>query len=135
MSNIHTPTDQVLSHCLDLGVLTTQASASCDTLGFTRAKLCAFATTAAASTFDAALQESNDNGVTDPWANVLGGAIATVPASSTKAIRLLSIDLTYRKRFLRVQETISGTVTGAIGIDLYNPDEAPVTQDFPATLV
>lgn len=135
MSNIHTATDQILSHCLDLGVLTTAASASCDGLGFTRAKLIVFGTTAASSTLDASLQESNDNGATDPWASVLGGAIATIPASSNKAIRLLSINLTHRKRYLRVQETIAGTVTGAIGMELYNPDEAPVSQDFPPTLV
>lgn len=135
MSNIHTPTDQILSHCLDLGVLTTETSASCDTLGYTRAKLIVFGTTAAASTLDAVLQESNDNGVSDPWVPVLGGAIATISASSTKTIRLLSINLTSRKRFLRVQETVTGTVTGAIGMELYNPAEAPVTQDFPPTLV
>ena len=135
MSNIHTPTDLVLSHCLDLGTLTTQASASFDTLRFTRAKLVIFGTTGPGSTLDATLQESNDNGASDPWANVAGGAISTILAGASKGVRLVSIDLSHRKRYLRVQETIAGTVVGSIGIELYNPEEAPVSQDFPPTLV
>jgi|GEM_PF-3925926 len=130
MSNIHTPTDQVLSKCLDLGTLATQNSLGVDCLSYSRAKMLIAATTAAASTLDAVVQESNDNGVTDPYLTVLGSNITTIPASSNKATRTLSVNLSHRKRFLRVAETVAGTVNGFVGIELYNAEEMPVTQDF-----
>lgn len=127
--NIHTPTDQVLSKCLDLGTLATGNGQALDCRGYTRAKIVVIGTTAAASTLDAAVYESNDNGVTDPYVAVTGAAIATIPASSTRLVRTISLNLDKRRRYLRVAETISGTVNGSLSAELYNPDYMPVTQD------
>jgi len=126
MSNIHTPTDQVLTKCLDLGTLSTENSQSIDTLGYTRAKIVIVGTTAASSTLDAALQEAPDNAT---FVAVTGGAIATIPASQTRLIRTISVNLEHRERYLRIAETIAGTVTGSITAELYNADYMPVTQD------
>lgn len=133
--NIHSPAEQVLTSCLALGVLASGPSASFDAKGFTRAKLIVFATTGSASVLDASLEESSDNGATDPWTAVSGSSVAEVPASSDKAVRLLSIDLTRRKRYVRVQMTVTGTVNGSVSAELYNPAEAPVSQPFPASQV
>lgn len=132
MSNIHTPTDQVLTKCLDLGALATADSQSVDTLGFTRAKFVIAATTAAASTLDAALQEAPDDAT---FAAVTGGSIATIPASQTRLVRTISVNLDHRQRYLRVAETVAGTVNGSVTVELYNPDYAPVTQDTTPVVV
>jgi hypothetical protein len=126
MSNIHTPTDQVLSKCLDLGTLSTANSQSVDTLGYTRAKVVIAATTAASSTLDAALYEAPDNST---FVAVSGGAITTIPASQTRLVRTISVNLEHRERYLRISETVSGTVSGSITIELYNADDMPVSQD------
>lgn len=129
MSNIHTPTDQIATRCLDAGTLSTSASQPVDCLGYTRAKLVVAATTGAASTLDCGLQESNDNGATDPYSAVPSGAIATITANSSHVTRTISVNLHRRKRYLRAQETIAGTVAGAITIELYNAALMPVVQD------
>ena len=126
MSNIHTPTDQVLSKCLDLGALSTGNSQSIDTLGYTRLKIVIAGTTAASSTLDAALQEASDNAT---FTAVTGGAIATIPASQTRLVRTISVNLDHRQRYLRIAETVAGTVNGSITAELYNADYKPVTQD------
>ena len=126
MSNIHTPTDQVLTKCLDLGTLATENSQSVDTLGYTRAKFVIAATTASSSTLDAALQEASDNAT---FVAVTGGAIATIPASQTRLVRTISVNLDHRLRYLRIAETVAGTVNGSVTVELYNADYKPVTQD------
>lgn len=126
MSNIHTPTDQVLTKCLDLGALATANSQSVDTLGYTRAKFVIAATTAASSTLDAALQEASDNAT---FSAVTGGAITTIPASQTRLVRTISVNLDHRQRYLRIAETVAGTVNGSITVELYNADYKPVSQD------
>src|SRR5579863_2315117 len=126
MSNIHTPTDQVLTKCLDLGTLVTENSQSVDTLGYTRAKFVIAGTTAASSTLDATLQEASDNATFNA---VTGGAIATITASQTRLVRTISVNLEHRQRYLRIAETVAGTVNGSITAELYNADYKPVTQD------
>ena len=135
MSNIHTPTDQVLSKCIDIGVFATQPSQGIDTRGFTRAKFIIAANTAASSTLDASLAESSDDGVNVPFATIAGSAISTIVSSSTRSVRVISVNLDNRERYLRVQEVVTGTVTGYIGVELYNADEMPVVQDFPPTVL
>lgn len=135
MSNIHTPTDQVLSKCLDIGVFATQASQGIDPRGFTRAKFIIAANTAASSTFDASLDESSDDGVNVPFMPVAGSSISTIVSSSTRSVRVISVNLDSRERYLRVQEVVTGTVTGYIGVELYNADEMPVVQDFAPTIL
>jgi hypothetical protein len=126
MSNIHTPTDQVLTKCLDLGTLATANSQSVDTLGYTRVKIVIAATTAASSTLDAALQESSDNST---FTAVTGGAITQIPASQTRLVRTISVNLEHRQRYLRIAETVAGTVNGSVTAELFNADYKPVTQD------
>ena len=126
MSNIHTPTDQVLTKCLDLGALSTANSQSIDTLGYTRLKIVIAGTTTASSTLDAALQEASDNAT---FTAVTGGAIATIPASQTRLVRTISVNLDHRQRYLRIAETVAGTVNGSITAELYNANYKPVTQD------
>lgn len=133
--NIHTPTDQVLTKCLDLGTLATGDSQSVDCRGYTRAKIVIVGTTAAASTLDATAQESNDNGSSDPFANISGSAIATIPAGQTRLVRTISLNLDKRKRYLRVAETVAGTVTGSLTIELYNAIDYPVVQDSTPVVV
>lgn len=135
MSEIHTPTDQVQTLCLAAGSLATGASGSIDTEGFGRMKAVVLAATAAASTLDVSFEESADDGVSDPWTAVTGSAIAQIPATQTNAVRLLSVDLATRKRHLRAQMVATGTVSGSVSAELYNPCRAPVIQPFPATVV
>ena len=132
---IHTPTDVVLTKVFDGGTLASGTTGGVDTKGFTRAKLVIVATTASGATFDAAVQESNDNGATDAYTNVVGSNIATVNASTSKASRTVSINLDHRKRYLRVIETVVGTVTGSIVLELMNPLSAPVAQDYAPLVV
>jgi hypothetical protein len=129
-----TPTRNVLSKALDLGMASSGNTQALDTLGFQAALITLVATTGSASTLDAKLQESSDNST---WVDVTGGAVAQVVASQTRATRTISVELvkTIRRRYLRLNYTVSGTVTGAVTAGLYGPERAPVSQDNTTVLV
>lgn len=119
---------------MDLGMASSGNTQSLDTLGYQGALITLIATTGAASTLDAKLQESSDNST---WVDVTGGALAQIVASQTRATRTISVELvkTIRRRYLRLNYTVAGTVSGATIGSLAGPERAPVTQDNTTVLV
>jgi hypothetical protein len=125
-SKIHTPSQHVLVRSLNLGTITSSNGGSIDTTGYEVVQFVFDATTSAASTLDAQLQESADN---TTWTNVSGGAIAQVVASQTGYVRTVDVSTTKRARYLRWVYTVSGTVVAAVLANLFMPEQYPVTQD------
>lgn len=124
---IHTPTENVLTKCLQLATATGDG-VSIDCLGYERAEITVVTTTASASTGDAKVQESSDDGSTDTYADVANAAIVQVAASQTRKVSIINVNLSKRERYLRVPVTIAGTTTMCVIAKLFNPRNAPPTQ-------
>lgn len=127
MPRIHTLSQAVVVKHLDLGTLTTGASATyVDTQGYGGVMFVYNITTAAGATFDSKVQECATSGGT--YVDVTGAANTQVIASQTRATRVINCLLTKRLQFLQAYHTITGTVTGSVTVILYNPDQVPVSQ-------
>ncbi|NVJ20643.1 hypothetical protein HUW62_05320 [Myxococcus sp. AM011] len=62
-------------------------------------------------TYEVKLQHSNDNGVSDPWADYApsGAGSATIQLTAANAFAEKDIDLGAAKQFVRVAETVAFT--------------------------
>lgn len=77
-------------------------------------------------TIDFKLQESDDDGVADPYADIAGAAIAQKTATGTFVGRL---DLEFRKLFIRGVLTIgTATVDISVAAALIHANVLPVSQ-------
>lgn len=131
MPRIHTPTQSTFATAIDLGTLTTGNSATyVDTLGYGAAMIVYNVTTASASTLASKVQECATSG--GSYTDVTGAAIATVAASTTRAVPTISLLLSKRLRFLQLAHTVTGTVTGSVVVILFNPVQSPVSQTIAA---
>jgi hypothetical protein len=132
MSNIHTPADSVLVKKSVLAAITAAANngTGVDCRGFEKA-MAVFnsAPSGSGTTSDCKLQESDDNST---FADVSGGSFAQVTTAGGAKIATMNINLSARKRYLRLVHTgAGGSAAGlaAAEIHLFNPRYAPVTQD------
>lgn len=131
MARMRTLTQQVKIVSIDLGTLTTAASATyVDTQGYRGAAILYNVTTAAASTLDSKVQECATSG--GSYIDVAGAAIVQVPASQTRAAPAINIWLDKRKQFLKLSHTVAGTVTGSVLVVLFDPIQMPVAQTIAA---
>lgn len=124
---IHTPTDKTLIKSGSGFVTATGNGTIIDTLTYTRALFIINATTAAASTCDALVQEDSAVGMGSAT-TVTGSNIAQVIASTTAAVATVNVNLEKRKRYLRVAFTIAGTTTANATVILFNPQYSPPAQ-------
>jgi hypothetical protein len=88
------------------------------------------------------VQESSDDGSSDAYADVSGGATATLgnvtPNSTSGNIYMVEIDLTKRKRYLRAATTAAGTTPSdacSAHFVLFDPIQASVSQDATPVIV
>jgi hypothetical protein len=140
MSNIHTLSDHALAkESFTLAITAaTVAGTTVDCQGYENA-LAIFnsAPSGAGTTSDCKLQEGDLQNGSDAG-DVAGGAFAQITQAGGKKIEVMNIDLTRRKRFLRLSHTgAGGSAAGqAVGIFiLYNGRNAPPVQDIlPKTL-
>jgi hypothetical protein len=87
------------------------------------------------TTSDCKLQESDDN---SSFTDVAGAAFVQVTTAGGAKIETMSINLTIRKRYLRLVHTGAGGSAAGLAageIYLFNPRYAPVTQDVAAVSV
>jgi len=84
---------------------------------FTYRRACALfqtSPTGAATTSDCKLQESNDNGATDPYADVPGGSFTQGTTAAGATVQLLDIDLAKRKQWIRLVHTGAGAAVAGV---------------------
>ncbi len=136
--NIHTPSQHVLvkqSFAIDItaGAVNGQ---SVDASGFTRAMAVVAAAPSGTGTSSVVkLQESSDNAT---FTDVPGATFAAITTAGGSQVLTMNINLSVRKRYLRLVSTGSGASTAgpAFGlIELFNPNQAAVTQDNSAVSV
>lgn len=141
-SQIHTPSEsvQVKTSISDvaLATSTTTTGTAVDCLGFTRAMIEINSVTNAGTSNTFTVDESADN---SSWtANIFSAknqfavivpSGATGTQLNTPGHQVMTIDLTKRKRYLRVVSVTAGATTGAMHatIHLFNPFYASVSQD------
>jgi len=126
MTNIHRGSENILVKTLAAGALTTGAtSTSIDTLGYRKATFVLSATTGSASNVTVQPQDSTDDST---FTAVAGGTSTSIGASATTEV-LVDVDLTYRSRYLNAKLSVTGTVTGAVIVLLFNGSDVPPTQD------
>lgn len=131
MPNLHTPSEQVQAQTL-VTTPTTGNSTSLNTFGFTRSMIAAIITTAASSTYVVQLQSSPDNAT---WTNVTGSTF-TIAASQTGFLQLMDINLEILTgKYIRLVQTVTGTVSGTVAALLFNADNMPVSQLNPVTVM
>lgn len=122
----HSPNQHVLSTPIQLGTITSGGLTAVDCRGYSVVQFDMTITTAGGATFDAIVEES-DTGV-GAWTTVPNSAIAQVPASQTLAKRRVSVNSkAKRKRYLRVNPTVVGTVTSSVNALQYDPERLPIT--------
>lgn len=127
MPNLHTPSEQVQAQTL-VTAPATGNSTSLNTFGFTRAMVAGVITTAAASTYVIQLQSSPDNST---WTNVTNSTY-TIAASQTGFLQLMDVNLAkLTGKYIRLVQTVTGTVSGSVIALLFNGDNMPVTQVNP----
>jgi hypothetical protein len=131
MTNIHSGSANIFFGMSFDAVLTsaTQNGAAVDCLGFSRATLLFNAWTGAATTVNFTVSESDTSG--GSYTVVTGATLASAIVASTAdaGTQCLDIDLTKRKRFLRINIVGTGTAGNASGVfALFNPMDAAVTQ-------
>lgn len=138
-TNIHSPSQQVMSAVSISGVLTngTVTGAAVDTFGYTRAKLVFITDTGSATTSNYTVTECDTSG--GSYSSAITGLTLTsaVVASTTTTVYVQDLDLTKRKRFLKAEVVGTGTNgTGAVLFELYNAADMAVTQtNTPVTAV
>jgi hypothetical protein len=132
MTNIHRGSENILVKTLAAGSLSTGAtSTSIDTLGYSKATFVLAATTGSSSNVTVQPQDSADDST---FTAVSGGTSTEIGASVTTEA-LVDVDLTYRNRYLNAKLTVTGTVTGAVIVLLFNAKDAPPIQDNAAVSV
>ena len=142
MSNIHTPSKHVLAKpSIAIAARTTALNGiGVDCRGYTRAlvifNVAAHDRTTGDETLDVKIQESQDDGSVDTYADVTSAAFAQIAGQTITATKgltfLMDIDLTQRERWLRAVGTPAGTTpvdTYTVTILLLNPVEKPPAQD------
>lgn len=132
MSNIHTPSDHVLSkHSFSLAITAASTNGTgVDTRGFEKAAAIFYAApSGAGTTSDCKLQESDDN---SSFSDVSSATFTQVTTAGGAKMATMNINLSKRKRYLRLVHTgAGGSAAGqAYGlIELYNARNAAVSQD------
>lgn len=108
-----------------------------DTRGFDHATLevqvGAIGNTGTDTTLAVKLQESNDDGVADAYADIAGAAIVTLAYTDDNKICTVDVRMggrANRKRYLRAVGTVAGSDAAIYGaaILLTNPEKAPVVN-------
>jgi hypothetical protein len=125
--NIHSPARATKTTVLAHNATGSGQSAALDVRGFTRLMLIFIATTAGGASYNAKVQECATTG--GSYADVVGAAIAAVGASQTSNDQLIELNLDKRLEFLEITSTVVGTVSYDIVAVLFNPNNAPTTQD------
>jgi hypothetical protein len=130
--NIHTPSDSVLTKRSVLTAITAAANngAGVDCLGFERAEaIFDSAPSGTGTTSDCKLQDSADN---SSFADVTGATFAQATTVGGAKIQVMNINLSKRRRYLRLVHTGAGGSAAGVafgGFNLFNPRNAPVAQD------
>ena len=131
MARMRTLTQHVKIVSIDLGTLTTGASATyVDTQGYRGAAVLYNITTAGGATFDSKVQKCATSG--GSYSDITGAAIVQVPASQTRAAPSVNIWLDKHLQFLKLAHTVTGTVTGSVLVLLFDPIQMPVSQTIAA---
>lgn len=135
---IHAQNEKLLAAVPTAAVGSTATSTlTIDRLGYDYVSVSAIRASNAATTFANVLkvEESDDNGSSDAYANVtalVGGgtggfSIPAVSDTSNAAVVKLDIDCRARKRYLKVSMTPGATATLALTARLSRPEEAPTS--------
>jgi hypothetical protein len=134
MPNIHTPTDSILAkHSFILAITAASVNGTViDTLGYEKA-LAIFdsAPSGGGTTSDCKLQEGDQANGSDA-ADVATATFAQVTTAGGQKIETMNINLSKRKRYLRLVHTGAGGAAAgqAVGVILlFNPRNAAPTQD------
>lgn len=135
---IHAQNEKILAAVPTAAVGATATSTlTIDRLGYDYVSVSAIRASNAATTFANVLkvEESDDNGSSDAYANVTalvaggtgGFTLAAVSDTSNAATYKIDIDCRARKRYLKVSMTPGATATLAIVARLSRAEESPVT--------
>ena len=138
MSNIHTPSSQVLTkHSLSTAITAaTNNGTGVDCLGYEKAKLIFYsAPSGTGTTSDAKLQESSDN---SSFSDVTSATFTQVTTAGGAKLYVMDINLSKRSRYLRISHTgAGGSAAGTVYavFELYNARNMAVTQDNTAVQI
>ena len=136
--NIHTPSANVLvksSYITDISASIVNG-ASVDTHGFTRAMAIAIAAPSGTGTSSTTKLQDSPDGST--FTDVPGAVFSAITTAGGAQTLTMNVNLAVRQRYLRLVQTGAGGSAGgqAVGIiELFNPEQAAVTQDNAAVSV